>query len=250
MAEFAGARVVVVGGAGSIGSAIARAFGREGAVVVVWDRPGDALDTVTAERAGSHAVPVDLLDEDAVAVAAQRSQDVLGGVDVLVNAAGLLRQGRITEMSAAAFDEIMGVNVRGPFLAIKHIVPLMPSGSSIVNLSSVSAYAGSDGSWAYTTTKGALSSLTFGVAQELGARGIRVNAICPGWVDGGFTDQARASSLDPSSLDDAARNAHVLGRMAQPDEVAEAALFLASPRRASFVTGTELFVDGGFMIKR
>ena len=92
-------------------------------------------------------------------------------------------------------------------------------------------------------------SLTYGIAQELGPFAIRVNALCPGWVDAGFTHQAMRQASDPSVLEAQARNAHVLGRMAAPEAVAKAAVFLASSA-SSFVTGTALFVDGGFMVKR
>lgn len=253
MADFAGRRAVVTGGAGSIGSAIAAELLENGATVAIWDLPGDGLAgaRATLERVGTvHAVACDARSEASVEEATRATIAALDGVDVLVNALGILRQGRITETPTSDFDEIVAVNVRGPFLAIKHLVPAMPHGSAIVNVSSVSAYVGSDGSWAYTTTKGAVSSMTFGIAQELAPRGIRVNAVCPGWVDGGFTDHARRTTSDPEALEAAARDAHVLGRMATTREVARAVAFLASEDQASFVTGTELFVDGGFTIKR
>lgn len=91
--------------------------------------------------------------------------------------------------------------------------------------------------------------MTYGLAQELAPYQIRVNAICPGWVNTGFTDQVKQQSTNPQEIDRLARNAHLLGRMARPDEVGEAAIFLASDS-ASFITGTSLYVDGGFMIKR
>jgi NAD(P)-dependent dehydrogenase (short-subunit alcohol dehydrogenase family) len=143
------------------------------------------------------------------------------------------------------------VNVKGVFLAYKYAVPLMKAagGGAIVNLSSVSALVGTSNSFAYHTSKGAVLSLSYATAQELAPFNIRVNAICPGWVDGGFTHQVMRSLSDPQPLFQAARDAHLLGRMARPDEVAEAALFLASSA-ASFITGTALFVDGGFMVKR
>lgn len=253
MNDLAGKRAVVTGGAGSIGAAIAGALLEAGATVVLWDLAAEALTSTRealSDRGSVHAVVCDVRDESSVEEAARASRDAVGGVDVLVNAVGILRQGRVTDMTSDAFDEIVSVNVRGPFLAIKHLVPSMPRGSAIVNVSSVSAYVGSDGSWAYTTTKGAVSSMTFGLAQELAPLGIRVNAVCPGWVDGGFTDHARRTTADPAALEDAARDAHVLGRMASTTEVARAVRFLASEHEASFVTGTELFVDGGFMIKR
>ena len=251
MRQLEGQISLITGAAGGIGSAIARAFVSEGAMVALLDRPGQPLELLAAEfGASALAVPADITNSDQVSSAVSTAVQHFGGLTSLVNAVGILRQGRIDEMLETDWDDLMAVNVKGVFLACKYTVPhLKVSGGTIVNLSSVSAYVGSDGSFAYTASKGAVSSLTFGIAQELGAFGIRVNAICPGWVDAGFTHHAMSLAPDPSVLEEQARNAHVLGRMASPDEVAKAAVFLSSSA-SSFVTGTSLFVDGGFMIKR
>lgn len=119
---------------------------------------------------------------------------------------------------------------------------------SIVNLASVSGYVASPDYPAYVTSKAAVESFTAALSQEVGSRGIRVNAVAPGWVNAGFTDKAKDEATDPAELDSAAREAHLLGRMAEPEEVATAALWLCS-HKASFVTGQTLFVDGGFMRK-
>ena len=252
MRQLEGQISLITGAAGGIGSAIARAFVSEGAMVALLDRPGQNLELLAAELGASViAVPADITKADQVSSAVHTAVQHFGGLTSLVNAVGILRQGRIDEMLETDWDDLMAVNVKGVFLACKYAVPHLKAsgGGTIVNLSSVSAYVGSDGSFAYTASKGAVSSLTFGIAQELGAFGIRVNAICPGWVDAGFTHHAMRLAPDPSLLEEQARNAHVLGRMASPDEVAKAAVFLSSSA-SSFVTGTSLFVDGGFMIKR
>jgi NAD(P)-dependent dehydrogenase (short-subunit alcohol dehydrogenase family) len=120
---------------------------------------------------------------------------------------------------------------------------------AIVTLGSVSAYIGSADGAAYTTTKGAVLSFTYASAGDLAPLGIRVNAVSPGWVDGGFTHEAMSKMENPEELVDTARRMHYLGRMATPTDVANAAVWLLSDQ-AAFVTGTSLLVDGGYMIKR
>jgi NAD(P)-dependent dehydrogenase (short-subunit alcohol dehydrogenase family) len=245
---------VITGAAGGIGSAIARRFASEGAAVALLDKNLSKLKTLAKEitQAGGRAetFEVDITNSNDVAKVAKAAAKTFGKITLLVNAVGLLKQAKIDEMSEKDFDQLMAVNVKGVFLAYKYVVPTMKkTGGVIINLSSVSAFVGSEESFAYTTSKGAVQSMTYATAQELAPYNIRVMAICPGWVSAGFTEKALKLAPDPEVLLEAAKNAHVLGRMATPEEVANVALFLAS-KEASFMTGSALYVDGGFMIKR
>lgn len=247
--------ILVTGGAGSIGSAISLELAEAGAAVVVADRDLEAASIVAlqiVENGGSAvSAPLDLGSSSSVESAVSEAISQFGSLTGLVNAAGVLRTGDLPSMSDDDWDVMMNVNVSGIFRATRAIAPHLKSTGrgSIVNLSSVSAFIGSGDGAAYTASKGAVLSFTIGTAGELAPFGIRVNAVCPGWVDGGFTHQAMEQSDDPAALAAYARQLHPLGRMASPRDVANAVVWLMSSD-ASFVTGTSLFVDGGFMVQR
>jgi NAD(P)-dependent dehydrogenase (short-subunit alcohol dehydrogenase family) len=247
--------ILVTGGSGSIGSAISLELAAAGAAVVVADRDLDAASAVAAqivEEGGSAASALlDVASSSSVDSVASEAVSRFGRLTGLVNSAGVLRTGDLPSMSDDDWNLMLTVNVSGTFRTTRAVAPYLKrtGRGSIVNLSSVSAFIGSEDGAAYTATKGAVLSFTIGTAGELAPFGIRVNAVCPGWVDGGFTHQAMEQSEDPAALAAYARQLHPLGRMASPRDVANAVVWLMS-NDASFVTGTSLFVDGGFMVQR
>lgn len=246
--------VFVTGGGGSIGGAIAREAARAGAVVAVADAQVAAAEEVAAsivsDGGTATAYSIDVTSWENTQATMNQAVKELGPMTGLVTAAAILRTGSIADQGVDGWHEIMSVNVEGTFLAVKAARPhLAKTQGAIVTLGSVSAFIGSEDGVAYTTTKGAVLSFTYSAAGNLAPEGIRVNAVSPGWVDGGFTHQAMATMDNPEELVDTARRMHYLGRMATPTDVANAAVWLLSDQ-AAFVTGTSLLVDGGYMVKR
>jgi len=243
--------VFVTGGGGSIGGAIAKEAANAGAKVAVCDFNLSAAEKV-ADLIGAQATAyqIDVTKKASIEEVMHKASADLGPMIGLVTAAAILRTGPVATQSEEGWHEIMSVNVDGTFLAVQAAVPyLEKTKGAVVTLGSVSAFIGSDEGAAYTTTKGAVLSFTFAVAGDLAPKGIRVNAVSPGWVDGGFTHQAMSQLENPQELVETAKRMHYLGRMATPTDVANAAVWLLSAQ-AAFVTGTSMLVDGGYMIKR
>jgi NAD(P)-dependent dehydrogenase (short-subunit alcohol dehydrogenase family) len=232
---------VITGAAGGIGGAVAGAFERAGYALALLDR-------LAVDLPGAECITLDLTDPDAVGAAFERIASRGQRIDALINVAGINHRAPVREMQVADWDRVMDVNVGHMFLTAKHAVPLMGDGGAIVNMASISGHVATPDYPAYVTTKAAVESFTVSLCQEVGARGIRVNAVAPGWVNAGFTDAALAAADNPDNIHAAARDAHLLGRMAEPEEIADAVVWLASSA-ASFVTGQTLFVDGGLMRK-
>lgn len=246
--------VFVTGGGGSIGGAIALEAAHAGAKVAVADFNLGAArrvaDEIAAQGGVARAYQVDVTDSDSLRAAMSDAVSQLDQMVGLVTAAAILRTGSVATQSEQGWREIMAVNVEGTFKAVQAAVEhLSHTQGAVVTLGSVSAYIGSADGAAYTTTKGAVMSFTFASAGDLAPLGIRVNAVSPGWVDGGFTHQAMSQMDDPQQLVETAKKMHYLGRMATPTDVANAAVWLLSDQ-AAFVTGTSLLVDGGYMVKR
>ncbi len=240
-------RSLITGGAQGIGLAIAETFGREGAIVYIADvnsETGAAAEAELREKGCNAAfVNLDVSDEASWEQAVSRIVDETGGLDILVNNAGINIRKVIEEMSGDELDRMHAVNVKGPFLGIKYALPVMKKagGGSIINMSSVCGLIGHLYTpEAYTTTKGAVTLLTRAVASRYGKFNIRCNSIHPSTAD---TPLVREMLKDPERMKERVGEVP-LGRMASMQDIAEAALYLASPEGA-FINGVALPVDGG-----
>ncbi|MCD8151693.1 MAG: 3-oxoacyl-[acyl-carrier-protein] reductase [Clostridiales bacterium] len=236
---------LVTGASTGIGRKIAITLAGEGAYVVVnYIGPKEAADEViaTIEAEGGHAEAYECWVNDFTAVGEmiQALVKKLGRIDILVNNAGITRDDLLMKMTEQAFDAVIDTNLKGSFNTMRHIARpmLKQKGGSIINISSVSGIIGNPGQMNYCASKAGIIGMTKSMARELASRNIRVNAVAPGFVD---TDMTKA-------MTDTAKEAGVaqipLGRMGQPQDIANAVAFLASDK-ASYITGHVLCVDGG-----
>lgn len=247
--QFAGKVVIVTGGAQGIGRAIAKAFHCAGASVVLVDR--DAAQGTKAAEAmpGARLVEADLADEAAIARVARDIEQLYGRVDVLVNNAGIELDLPFDQVTAEGWGRVMAVNLRAPFLLTQALVPFFPkAGGAVVNISSIHASNAFPNSIPYACSKAGLLALTRNLALELAELKIRVNAICPGYIDTQLWEDYLQSSDNPQRLAEETAALHPLGRRGVPEDVAGAAVFLANSC-SSFITGTHLVVDGGLTIR-
>jgi NAD(P)-dependent dehydrogenase (short-subunit alcohol dehydrogenase family) len=245
---LAGKIAIVVGAAGGIGSSIARRFAEAGAKVACVDRlPPEVVAKAISDQGGEAvAIGCDITRPDETRKAAEQVKALWNRTDVLVNSASADDPtASILDLPPETWNHIFAVNVTGPYLMSRAVLPLMIAGGggAIIHVASQLGHVGSAGRPAYCATKGALIQLTKAMAADHAAHGIRVNSLSPGAVE------TRRMVLRHGDMENARKVSgpkHLLGRLGQPDEIATAAVFLASPA-ASFMTGTDLLVDGGYI---
>jgi NAD(P)-dependent dehydrogenase (short-subunit alcohol dehydrogenase family) len=247
--EFNDRPVVITGAASGIGRASPIAFARRGARVALLDVAREGLDATADLLPGTNHMTLqcDVADVDAVSNAFQAVVQTFGGINVLVNNAGINPPIPSTlEVDQEFYDRVMDVNVKGIFFCAQAAARTMATGHGgvIVNLASVSGMIGWGGSSVYSASKGAVIALTKVLAVEFAPVGIRVNAVCPGSVRTPMVEDNLRRLSDPAGTAQQVADLHPLGRMARPEEIADAIVFLASTH-SSFVTGTCLVVDGG-----
>jgi NAD(P)-dependent dehydrogenase (short-subunit alcohol dehydrogenase family) len=247
-----GAVTVVAGGSSGIGRAVVECFAENGSIVEFFSVDSGANDAVAkglVDRGYDvRGSTVDVASPEEVKKFFDEVWQRRGRLSALVNSVGIQRYGTAETTSVQTWDEVLNVNLRGMFLAVKHAVPLMRinGGGSIVNVSSGQAIASQKNVVAYTASKGAIVAMTRAMAVDYAAENIRVNSVCPGSVDTPMLRES-ARSIDPDNPDRVIAEwgmGHPLGRVGEPREIADSILFLVSSL-SSFVTGADLRVDGG-----
>lgn len=248
--SLAGKVALITGGASGIGRATALLFAREGAAVAIVD-VNEAAGTAVQQEIESQGAKVvfqraDVTKDEDCKRAVERAVKELGRIHILFNNAGIIRRATVLDLAEEDWDRVMAVNVKSIFLMSRHVIPLMAKagGGSIINTASGWGLTGGARAAVYCASKGAVVLLTKAMAVDHGAQNIRVNCICPGDTDTAMLRQ-EAQQLGENTerfLAEAARRP--LGRVGTPEEIAQAALYLASDA-SSYVTGTALVVDGG-----
>lgn len=252
--DFAGKTALVTGAARGIGRAIAECLHTGGARVLLVDcNAAGAADAAASLRSTdgprSESLVADLADPASVAALAQQVRGIATRLDILINNAGIELDLPFEQVSTELFDRVIAVNLRAPLLLTQALISLFPaSGGAIVNISSIHADHAFTNAIPYACSKAGLVALTRNLALELAPRQVRVNAVCPGYVDTPMWDEWLSLSSDPERLARETTMLHPLGRRGQPQDVASAVAYLAGPQ-STWITGTCLVVDGGLTIR-
>lgn len=247
--QLEGKRIVLTGGAANIGRACALLMARHGGQIVIGDidlaGAEETAALIKSEGGTASVVPTDVTSEDALKNLVDTAAERLGGLDVGFFNAGLQRSGAVTGFPVEEWDALFAVNPRHCFLGAKHLTPhLQQNGGSIVLTASLAAVKGGPGMTAYSASKGAIVGFGKALAAELAPRKIRVNTVCPGWIDTPFNQPAIDFMGGRESQEETVHHVVPLGRQGLPEEVAGGVLFLASDA-SSYMTGQTLIIDGG-----
>ena len=235
---------IITGGATGIGLACARLFVKEGARVVIFGRRQDRLDQAHAEIGDAVlTIQGDITRDEDTRQLVEKTVTQLGKVDILINNAGIFTGGPIHETDDAVWDQTFDVNMRGVFQLTRKVLPHMikQGAGSIVHISSILGMVAVPQTAAYNASKAAVIQFSKSIAVEYGAQGIRSNALCPGMIETEMTEELRQDTALMAEF----LKGYPLGRFGQPEEVAQACLFLASDESA-FITGATLPIDGGY----
>lgn len=243
-------KIAIVTGAGSgIGRACALALIREGGQVALVGRRRDRVEEVAREAGGAAiAVAADVCRQDEIDRVIEETLRAFGGINVLVNNAGILHAGTAEQITEAEWDETFNINVRGLWLLSRAVLPHMrkAGGGSIINVASVLGINGARKRAAYAASKGAVVLLTKCMAIDHGHENIRVNALCPSFVETDLTAAILTHAADPDAMRRERIGVHPMGRLGQPEDMAGLAVYLASDE-SSWVTGATFPVDGGYL---
>ncbi|WP_207432074.1 SDR family NAD(P)-dependent oxidoreductase [Sabulibacter ruber] len=245
--------ILITGGAQGIGRGMAQAFSRVGAQVILTDLDPeageDALTWLDSQYLKADFLPCDVSKKEQVKGIMQQIEQKYGQLDVLINNAGIASPARkpLAELPVAEFDQVLSVNLRGPFLCAKYALPLLEKTlhPAILNITSTRAFMSEPDTFGYSASKGGLEALTHSLAVSLGPK-VRVNAISPGWIETGLWQKEGRKTEPHHSQED--KDQHPVGRVGTPEDIAEAALFLCSDK-AGFITGQSLVIDGGMTVK-
>ena len=241
---------VITGGGSGIGKAISKRFTSEGAQVIILDIDDEQAQNVADSINGKY-FQCDIADSGSVESVFKKIAEDGPCPDILVNNAGIAHIGNATNTDPDDFDQVMSVNVRGPYLCIRAVIPLMigNGGGSILNLASVASNLGIPDRFAYSTSKGAVYTMTLSVARDFIEKGIRCNCLCPARVHTPFVDNYLKENYPgkEEEMFSQLEATQPIGRMAKPSEIASLATYICS-EEASFVTGSAFDIDGGFTL--
>ena len=241
---------VITGGGSGIGEAICKKFTASGANVIIIDTNEIEGERV-AQETNAYYLNCDISDPKSVQETFKRIESIHGFTEILINNAGIAHIGKITETSPEDFDKIMNVNVRGSYLCIKASIAAMIKNKKgcILNMASVASNLGIPDRFAYSTSKGAVYTMTLSVARDFIDQGVRCNCICPARVHTPFVDNYLRENY-PGNEEEMFKKLEAtqpIGRMAKPEEIASLAAYICSDE-ASFVTGSAFDIDGGFTL--